>query len=363
MNSNEKKNDSNFTYDMQDAYYYDDATGSFKKRTDEKKPDAAGEGQHGSGNGGGAAFLSLLAAIAGVCATASPLGLLLDICAILLAVYALVRRQHRKTAAAGILISVFSVAASFLLFPPFEGTGFLSGYLSSATDDMATENMASEETPRAEALADTGSDALSPEELESQETEQRNAAITIREYPLSNNLLLICENENLTDVNLRFQVIYYDTDGQMLSIEERWRSSCPAGGRSAVTIPAPADQDNKPVPYDHYELTMESEEIDPDYDCINYGSSLDIVSNVGVDGNILVSVTNSSERTFSGIELACIYYRDGTPVGMATQYLDGLSDQAAVKFFTPYDYSTDTPESITFDNHEILVLRTDYSME
>ena len=36
MNSNEKKNDSNFTYDMQDAYYYDDATGSFKKRTDKK---------------------------------------------------------------------------------------------------------------------------------------------------------------------------------------------------------------------------------------------------------------------------------------------------------------------------------------
>ena len=139
MNSNEKKNDSNFTYDMQDAYYYDDATGSFKKRTDEKTPDAAGEGQHGSGNGGGAAFLSLLAAIAGVCAAASPLGLLLDICAILLAVYALVRRQHRKTAAAGILISVFSVAASFFLFPPFEGTEFLSGYLSSATVDMATE--------------------------------------------------------------------------------------------------------------------------------------------------------------------------------------------------------------------------------
>ena len=50
MNSNEKKNDSNFTYDMQDAYYYDDATGSFKKRTDEKTPDAAGEGQHGCGN-------------------------------------------------------------------------------------------------------------------------------------------------------------------------------------------------------------------------------------------------------------------------------------------------------------------------
>ena len=148
----------------------------------------------------------------------------------------------------------------------------------------------------------------------------------------------------------------------MLSIEERWRSSCPAGGRSAVTIPAPADQDNKPVPYDHYELTMESEEIDPDYDCINYGSSLDIVSNVGVDGNILVSVTNSSERTFSGIELACIYYRDGTPVGMATQYLDGLSDQAAVTFFTPYDSRTDPPDSITFDNHDLQLHRTDSSM-
>ena len=337
MNSNEKKNDSNFTYDMQDAYYYDDATGSFKKRTDEKKPNAAGEGQHGSGNGGGAAFLSLLAAIAGVCAAASPLGLLLDICAILLAVYALVRRQHRKTAAAGILISVFSVAASFLLFPPFEGTGFLSGYLSSATDGTATENAAAEETSLPSVSADTGSDALSPQEMEKQKNAERNAAITIREYPLSDDLLLICENANPTDVNLRFQAIYYDADGQMLSIEERWRTSCPAGGRSAVAIPAPADQENNPVPYDHYALTMESEEIDPDYDCINYGSSLDIVSNVGVDGNVLVSITNSAERTFTGIELGCIYYQDGSAVCMATQYLDGLSDQAAVKFFTPYD--------------------------
>ena len=144
MNSNEKKNDSNFTYDMQDAYYYDDATGSFKKRTDEKKPDAAGEGQHGSGNGGGAAFLSLLTALIGVCAAASPLGLLLDICAILLAVYALIRRQHKATAAAGILISAFSVAASLLLFIPFGGTGFLSGYLSSATVGTATANASAE---------------------------------------------------------------------------------------------------------------------------------------------------------------------------------------------------------------------------
>ena len=360
MEQDRRNRDSDFF--MQDDYYYDEATGSFKKRTDTKRPGSSAREASGKKHGT-AAFLSLLTALIGVCAAASPLGLLLDICAILLAVYALVRRQHKATAVAGILISAFSVAASLLLFIPFGGTGFLSGYLSSATVGTATENAAAEETSLPSDSADTGSDALSPQEMEKQKTAERNAAITIREYPLSDDLLLICENANPTDVNLRFQAIYYDADGQMLSIEERWRTSCPAGGRSAVAIPAPADQENNPVPYDHYALTMESEEIDPDYDCINYGSSLDIVSNVGVDGNILVSVTNSSERTFSGIELACIYYRDGTPVGMATQYLDGLSDQAAVKFFTPYDYSTDTPESITFDNHEILVLRTDYSME
>ena len=361
MEQDRRNRDSDFF--MQDDYYYDEATGSFKKRADTKRPGSSDKEAPEKKHGGTAAFLSLLTALIGVCAAASPLGLLLDICAILLAVYALVRRQHKATAVAGILISAFSVAASLLLFIPFRGTGFLSGYLSSATVGTATENAAAEETSLPSDSADTGSDALSPQEMEKQKTAERNAAITIREYPLSDDLLLICENANPTDVNLRFQAIYYDADGQMLSIEERWRTSCPAGGRSAVAIPAPADQENNPVPYDHYALTMESEEIDPDYDCINYGSSLDIVSNVGVDGNVLVSITNSAERTFTGIELGCIYYQDGSAVGMATQYLDGLSDQAAVKFFTPYDYSADTPECITFDSHEILVLRTDYSMK
>ena len=105
MEQDRRNRDSDFF--MQDDYYYDEATGSFKKRTDAKRPGSSAREASGKKHGT-AAFLSLLTALIGVCAAASPLGLLLDICAILLAVYALVRRQHKATAAAGILISAFS---------------------------------------------------------------------------------------------------------------------------------------------------------------------------------------------------------------------------------------------------------------
>ena len=68
MNSNEKKNDSNFTYDMQDAYTTMMQRAPSKKERTKKNLTLPGRDRHGSGNGGGAAFLSLLAAIAGVCA-------------------------------------------------------------------------------------------------------------------------------------------------------------------------------------------------------------------------------------------------------------------------------------------------------
>lgn len=362
MNQNNQNEFSTSGNDIRDDYYYDETTGSYKKRT----PQGAGDRQENPSEKrkGNAALFSLVLAIASFLFLSLPLGFPMVVCAILLGIYALIRRQSKRTALAGIFLSFLSAAGWLIFSLHIAGSGSLSGHLSSATDSAAAENHAVvEETPRQDAPADAGSDAPDPEELERQETEKRNAAVTIREYPLSDSLLLICENGNLTDVNLYFQVIFYDAGGQMLSIEERWRDSCPAGGRSAVTLRAPMDQENTPVPYDHYELTMESEEADPNYDCINYGSSLDIVSNVGVDGNVLVSVTNSTERTFTSIELACIYYQGAEAVGMATQYLSGLSDHAAMEFFTPYNYTADIPEPITFDRHEILVLGTDYSME
>lgn len=348
--------------DIRDEYYYDEATGSYKKRAPQGTGDRQNRPENPSAKGKEtAAFLSLLLAIASFFFLSSPLEIPLAACAILLGIYALIRRQNKGFALTGIFLSFLSVAGWLIFSLPAAGTGFLSGYLSSGENSGTADTGGDEETPRPAAPNNEGSGTLSPEETQSLEEEERNAAITIETFEITGSLLLICENNNLTDVNLHFSVIFYDSEGLMLSIEERWRDECPAGGKSAVTIPAPTDQENKPVPYDHYELSMNSEEAAPDYDCVNYGSSLEISSNVGVDGNVLVSVSNPTERIFTSIELACIYYRGSEAVGMATQYLDP-STTRAVEIYTPYDYTAESPERITFDRHEILVLSTRYSL-
>lgn len=363
MGQNNQNEFSTSGSDFRDDYYYDEATGSYKKRA-----------PHGTGNRPNrpenpsakkketAASFSLLLAIASFFFLSSPLEIPLVVCAILLGIYALIRRQNKGFALTGIFLSFLSVTGWLIFSLSVAGTGFLSGYLSSGTDNSTANTGEVEETPRAAAPNDAGSGTLSPEEAQRQEEEERNASITVEAFPLPDSLLLICKNDNLTDVNLHFSVIFYDADGQMLSIEERWRDDCPAGGRSAVSIPTPTDQGNRPVPYDHYELSMNSEDTDPDYDCVNYGSTLEISSNVGVDGNVLVSVSNPTDRSFTGIELACIYYQGTEPVGMTTQYLDP-STTMAVEFYTPYNYTAESPERITFDRHEILVLSTMYNLE
>lgn len=68
MEQDRRNRDSDFF--MQDDYYYDEATGSFKKRADTKRPGSSDKEAPEKKHGGTAAFLSLLTAIVGVCAAA-----------------------------------------------------------------------------------------------------------------------------------------------------------------------------------------------------------------------------------------------------------------------------------------------------
>ena len=336
----------------QDDYYYDQVSGSYKKREASSPTGSTSSDRKESENGGGAALTALILALIGLFPGHFPFGFVLDFCALCLGIYAFVRRRKRALAAAAIafsLFSLFSSGASFIFTHPIGGI-----WPSSETQ---------EEVPRSDSPEAGQSDALSAEEAERQAAQERDANLSRKEYALSDQLIVFFENKNLTDVNLHMNVVFYNRDGQMLSIEERYLNSVPAGGRSVISIPAPRDRDYAPVAYDHYEFIVESEEIDPSYECHNYGASLEIASNIGSDGSVLAAVTNPTGLTFNNVELACIYYQAGQPAGITTQYIHDLAEQGVVKFSTPYISTPDGSVLLSFDSHEILVLETDYDID
>lgn len=336
----------------QNDYYYDHESGSYKKRGASSPAGSSSNDRKESENGGGTALTALSLALAGLFIRLFPFGFILDFCALCLGIYAFVRKRRRALAAAAVIFSLFSLFSSGAFFIFTHRIGGIRPPSETQTEDTRSDS------------PETGQPgALSAEESERQAAQERDSNLTREEYALSDQLLVFFENGNLTDVNLHMNVIFYDGDDQMLSIEERYLNSIPAGGRSVISIPAPRDQDYAPVAYDHYEFIVESEEIDPSYECRNYGASLEIASNIGSDGSVLAAVANPAGLTFNNVELACIYYQAGQPAGITTQYIHDLAEQGVVKFSTPYISTPDGSVLLSFDSYEILVLETDYNID
>lgn len=280
--------------------------------------------------GAGLAIACLTLSIIGFFSGFLLVGIVLDVVAVILGILSLTGgKPKRGMVIAGILISLSSVLLT-LLFYAFIGR----------IDQQAVDYPEQIELPQP---------PPTPSVIDNSELLSR---ITMEEYDVGNGVLVILENENASDVDLILRTAYYDDAGKMLSFKEDYLWSCAAHGRAATQISPPYDKQYNNVPYDHYEIEVLAEASDPSYYVSGVQSDLDVQADLDTRGNVLASVRSLSGKSYSSVELSCIFYADQKPIGISKGYLWDFSQKDVVEFYPPYDVSY---LEMDFDTFEVIV--------
>lgn len=279
------------------------------------RPDASGK----------QAAACLILSLIGFCTGVFFIGIALDVLAVILGILSLSGGKPRKgMAVAGILIAVLSVLFTI-------GVYYLIGR-SIREFDSASVSM--------EGYVDeTGL-------LES---------ITTEEYVTRSGLLLIYENGNAVETNLDISVAYYDENDSLEYLASGYLWGCAAQGSAAILIEPPHDKNYEQVPYDHYEILTRPSLTDHEYYGRNRADELEIKSNIGSMNTVVASLTNPTGVTFDSVDLICIFYKDGIPVGASNSFIFDCRRKETVEFQPPVD---ENYEDLPYDDYEIIINST-----
>ena len=184
--------------------------------------------------------------------------------------------------------------------------------------------------------------------------------ISYSEHDLGNGILIIVENGNDFDVDLDIRVTYYNENNEMISLGTDYLWGCAAKGKGVVQVPPPYNKKYEDLPYADYEIEILADNTDTDYYSKNYVSELEIQSNISSTDTVLATIKNPTGKTLDSVDLVCVYYRQGVPVGISMQYLDDFSRKETVEFYPPYDSDYN---DIHFDDYEIIVNTAQYYLE
>lgn len=252
-------------------------------------------------------------------------GLVLDIIGIILGLVSLTSgRPKRSMAKLGIFISAASIVLTL-------ATYFLIGQYMNTPYEYEPYEPTVQEV------------AASDELMEN---------ITYTDYDLGNGVLVIVDNDNSCDVDLDIRVTYYNESGDMISLSTDYLWGCAAGGRGAAQVSPPYNKKYEDIPYDSYEIDIYADGTDSSYYSRNYGPELEIQSNISSTDTVLATIKNPTGQTLDSVDLVCVYYSHGEPVGTSMQYLSDFGKKETVEFYPPYDSNYN---DIPFDDYEIIV--------
>ena len=165
------------------------------------------------------------------------------------------------------------------------------------------------------------------------------------------------ENSNDVDVDLDADVVFYNTDGSILSVENGYIWGCAANGKAVVEVPAPTNDNYDPLPYDHYDIAITATAVDTAYTAPNYSNEFDIQSSSDASGTVYATISNPTGLTFDSVDLACIYYADGEVIGISFDYLYDIGKSGEAEFLGPHDVEY---RALPYDDYEIIVNNTYY---
>ncbi len=166
-------------------------------------------------------------------------------------------------------------------------------------------------------------------------------------------LIVICENNSDSVVDVDIKVVFYDEQSVMMSVEESYISYCPKGHKGVTYVMGPQNEAYEPVAYDHYEIRYSVTESYENESYEYYGDELILNSNIGINGTVLLDVQNPTGIVFDSVHYYCIFYEGGQVVGMNQDLSTQLGSSGDVlELGAPMD---ENYEPLSFDDYEIIV--------
>lgn len=176
------------------------------------------------------------------------------------------------------------------------------------------------------------------------------AKIQTTNYNISGNkgVVSIVKNNNPMAIKVTVTVLYYDSNGSLISTNSENNYCLQSGRTCALKISAPYDSNYKRVAYSSYKVKVSATK------CTNmiYGAgsiSLDINNSPSTE-IVVIGATNVGSKNFYSVQLAIVFFdSNGQCIGYDYAYPEcgtaGSTDY--VNFRYPYDsnYDTITPSS------------------
>lgn len=137
--------------------------------------------------------------------------------------------------------------------------------------------------------------------------------VTYNSYKTVNNLIFILSNESeYTFQKLNINVIFYDSNKKMLSVDDSYVVDFKPGQSSIAIIDLPLDSEYNNIDFKTYEVTLEEDSWI--FSHVNLYDKVSFESNKGSQ-NIITKFTNNSEFEINELDTYILYYKDNKIIG------------------------------------------------
>ena len=224
-----------------------------------------------------------------------------------------------------------------------------------SADDADRLHDKDEGEPRDDAIFETEGKTEPETEPETEPQIPIEDLISIESYKTPRDLVTIITNNSDSYVYIMLDVIFYDAEGNMLSMQEDSVGECAPGQRVAGYVLSPRTNEGVLIDYETYEIRpdIDERELRPGHEY--YGDQFIIESNIAVDGSVLADISNPTGLYFDSLTLCCIFYSGEEVVGISIDSSSGFGEEDVFKFYPPYDADF---QQLSFDRYEIIINST-----
>ena len=157
------------------------------------------------------------------------------------------------------------------------------------------------------------------------------------------NLIIFTTNENQVNVDMTFEISFYDADGKIVGSDKEYLRSVGPNSETAIRIWLLPDY------YDSYTIYVDAEQSGAK--C--YIDQIELSHNNNGE-NVLAQIKNNSQDIIETITVSVVYYKDNQPIGINIDYESDIKPERLANFTFSYPRNKNF-KKINFDSYKIFI--------